>query len=82
MLEMLRGFVWEKVAGEQGPRREFRPKRFRLQPKRSEKRPFPVRSSIMCNRSLTVLGSSAGGKNKHLISSKSSVVTWAIPGKV
>ena len=35
----------------------------------------------MGNRSFTVLDSSAG-RRKNLISSKSSVVTWAIPGKV
>ena len=34
----------------------------------------------MRNRSFTVLDSSAG--KKDLISSKSSVVTWAIPGEV
>ena len=47
---------------------EFRPKIFRLQPKRSEKTPF----SLRC---FTVLDNSAGEKKNrsHLISSKSSV---------
>ena len=37
----------------------------------------------MRNRSFTVLDSSAGAKKEtDLISSKSSVVTWAIPGEV
>ena len=49
------------------PRIEFRPNRFRLRPKRSEKSPLPVRSEIrsppiMRNRTFTVLDSSAGGK--------------------
>ena len=51
------------------PRIEFRPKRFRLQSKRSEKSSFPVRSAIRSPPlSFTVLDSSAGGKLKKISS--------------
>ena len=58
------------------PRIEFRPKRFRLQSKRSEKSPFPLRSAIRSPPlSFTVLDSSAGGKLKK-ISSHLNLLWW------
>ena len=63
------------------PRRKFRSKRFRLQPKRSENSPFPVRFEIRSPPLCVTEACSAGGKtNTGLISSKSSVVTFTIPG--